>query len=131
MDIMFIEQVEANLKRIANAETIRKLGFLSYALKLRDALPLLDTSPEIPVVLRPHTAIITARPDLDFERTRKWLDLNNFTDIPLFCRNHKEFNHTLEDKIQSKIKIINAPDKYRRCHNSYAGCRSDHYSGKQ
>ena len=34
MDIMFIEQVEANLKRIANAETIRKLGFLSYALKL-------------------------------------------------------------------------------------------------
>lgn len=80
---------------------------LSYALKLRDALPLLDTSPEIPVVLRPHTAIITARPDLDFERTRKWLDLNNFGDIPLFCRNHKEFNHTLEDKIQSKIKIIN------------------------
>jgi len=34
MDIMFIEQVEANLKRIANAETMRKLGFLSYALKL-------------------------------------------------------------------------------------------------
>ena len=33
MDIMFIEQFESNLKRVANAERIRKLGFLSYALK--------------------------------------------------------------------------------------------------
>ena len=34
MDIMFIEQFESNLKRVANAKMIRKLGFLSYALKL-------------------------------------------------------------------------------------------------
>ena len=33
MDIMFIEQFEYNLKRVAKAEKIRKLGFLSYALK--------------------------------------------------------------------------------------------------
>jgi len=33
MDIMFIEQFESNLKRVANAERIRKLGFLSFALK--------------------------------------------------------------------------------------------------
>ena len=34
MDIMFIEQFESNLKRVAKAEKIRALGFLSYALKL-------------------------------------------------------------------------------------------------
>jgi len=33
MDIMFIEQFESNLKRVAKAEKIRALGFLSYALK--------------------------------------------------------------------------------------------------
>lgn len=80
---------------------------LNYALKLRDALPLLETSPVIPEKVRPHTAIITARPDLDFERTRQWLDNNHFNDIPLYCRNHKEFNHTVEGHIQSKIKMIN------------------------
>ncbi len=34
MDIMFIEQFESNLKRVTNAETIRKLGFFSYVLRL-------------------------------------------------------------------------------------------------
>lgn len=80
---------------------------LKYALKLRDALPLLETSPEIPETVRPHTAIITGRPDIDFDRTRKWLNNNNFGDIPLHCRNHKEFDHTLEGKISAKIKMIN------------------------
>lgn len=80
---------------------------LTYALKLRDALPLLDTCPEIPENIRPHTAIITARPDLDIERTRFWLNNNGFKNIPLYCRNHKEFDHTVEGHIQSKIKIIN------------------------
>lgn len=80
---------------------------LNYALKLRDALPLLETSPDIPEKVRPHTAIISARPDLDFERTRKWLDDNHFTNIPLYCRNHKDFDHTIEGHIQAKIKMIN------------------------
>lgn len=80
---------------------------LSEALKKRDKLSLLATSPKILKNIRPHTAIITGRPDLDFERTRKWLNDNKFNDIPLYCRNHKKFNHTLEGKILSKIQMIN------------------------
>ena len=80
---------------------------LSYALKMRDNLPLLETAPDIPDNIRPHTAIITARPDLDFERTKKWLDNHGFNNIPLYCRSSKDFGHDLAGHIQSKIKTIN------------------------
>lgn len=80
---------------------------LLSALELRDNLPLLKTSPDIPEKIRPHTAIITARPDSDYERTRKWLNEKKFHDIPLYCRNSQEFAHTVEGHIQSKIKLIN------------------------
>jgi uncharacterized protein YjbI with pentapeptide repeats len=34
MDIMFIEQFESNLKRVANAEMVRKLGILAFVFRL-------------------------------------------------------------------------------------------------
>lgn len=80
---------------------------LEYALQLRDELPLLPNFPDIPQSIRSHSAIITGRPDLDYERTRTWLNHHGFTDIPLHCRNHTSFDHSMQGKINSKIKTIN------------------------
>lgn len=80
---------------------------LEQALKYRDQLKLMPNSPKIPHHLRPHTAIITARPMLDYERTRVWLDNNHFGDIMLHCRDQIKFEHKLQGHIESKIQLIN------------------------
>ena len=56
---------------------------LEAALSMRDALQLLESSPRIALSMRKRAAIVTGRPQMDYDRTRQWLDRYGMHDIAL------------------------------------------------
>ncbi len=86
-----------------NRKAYRLEGRIQQILHYRDHLKPMDN---IPVINHSDVHIITARPMMDFDRTRRWLDANGFTDVQLSCRDPANYGNGHEESARFKAEQI-------------------------
>jgi len=78
---------------------------LEQALSMRDLLP---RAPNSPPLKSPRHVIVTGRPTIDTERTRRWLDAQGYQDIAVYHRDLEKFDHSIERVAKYKAETASS-----------------------
>ncbi len=86
-----------------NRKTYRPETRIQSVLAFRDTMPPLNN---LPVADHPDLVVVTARPQMDFDRTRTWLDANGFPQVQLICRDESRYGLGAKEAARFKADQI-------------------------